>query len=260
MAASDPCLIEGCPNPVGPKGARGRCTYHYQRYRRGVPAQRKCETCGVTVDRNSRFCSDVCKPRCLVDGCSGPVRKRGWCAAHYAQWVRTGNSPMPFQYKWSKRVSCLVCGEDSADHYREFCSGACRYRYFFYETEPPTVTRCVACGTDIDLTQRGIGGQRIHATIKFCRPCKRDYNKYKMSARELAARDGFDCGLCGEFVDMDLSRAASIMCASVDHIIPRSLGGTHEPENLQLAHLYCNQVKSDRCGSAAYLKGVIRDE
>lgn len=33
---------------------------------------------------------------------------------------------------------------------------------------------------------------------------------------------------------------------SVDHRVPRARGGTNEPENLQLAHLHCNQVKSDR--------------
>ncbi|WP_354596069.1 HNH endonuclease signature motif containing protein [Streptomyces sp. JL1001] len=38
-------------------------------------------------------------------------------------------------------------------------------------------------------------------------------------------------------------------CASVDHVVPRALGGTHEPSNLQLAHLYCNQVKSDLRGA-----------
>jgi 5-methylcytosine-specific restriction endonuclease McrA len=35
---------------------------------------------------------------------------------------------------------------------------------------------------------------------------------------------------------------------SVDHIIPRALGGTHDPENLQLTHLVCNLIKHDRIG------------
>lgn len=38
------------------------------------------------------------------------------------------------------------------------------------------------------------------------------------------------------------------LCPSVDHIIARANGGTNDPANLQLAHLWCNQVKSDREG------------
>ncbi|NKU01802.1 hypothetical protein GS918_28180 [Rhodococcus hoagii] len=33
--------------------------------------------------------------------------------------------------------------------------------------------------------------------------------------------------------------------ASIDHKLPRSRGGTNDPQNLQLTHLWCNQVKSD---------------
>ncbi|NKU01807.1 hypothetical protein GS918_28205 [Rhodococcus hoagii] len=36
--------------------------------------------------------------------------------------------------------------------------------------------------------------------------------------------------------------------ASIDHKLPRSRGGTNDPQNLQLTHLWCNQVKSDTRG------------
>ncbi|RVW06740.1 HNH endonuclease [Rhodococcus spongiicola] len=68
-----------------------------------------------------------------------------------------------------------------------------------------------------------------------------------MSARQLALRDGAICGICGGDVDMSLSRKDDgAMCPSVDHIVPRSLGGSHDPSNLQLAHMVCNMRKSDR--------------
>jgi len=58
------------------------------------------------------------------------------------------------------------------------------------------------------------------------------------------------CGICAQPVDMHLRRADDAKwCASVDHILPRALGGGHEPSNLQLAHLHCNQVKSDLRGA-----------
>lgn len=113
-----------------------------------------------------------------------------------------------------------------------------------------TVGSCVRSFVT-DRTRAASGDQRKKASVKFCKPCKQDYAKYKLSARELAERDGTDCGICGESVDMSLRRSESNMCASVDHILPRALGGSHDPENLQLAHLHCNQVKSDLRGRVA---------
>lgn len=205
-----------------------------------------CLTCGAACGAY-RYCSDECKPRCAVDGCDSPSRKKGWCASHYAQTQRTGEDPVPFQYKWSKHVPCLNCGLTTEDSiHRRYCSDACRVAYSLNGQRRPTETRCVACGVMIDLTVRGKKGQLRKRSVKFCRPCKRDYSKYKLSARELAVRDGLTCGICGTDVDMTLTRSDGLDCASVDHIVPRSRGGTHDPGNLQLAHLRCNMRKSDR--------------
>jgi 5-methylcytosine-specific restriction endonuclease McrA len=61
---------------------------------------------------------------------------------------------------------------------------------------------------------------------------------------EIYDRDGWVCQLCGEKVD---KRATwpSLMSASLDHVIPLSKGGTHEPSNCQLAHFICNSRKGD---------------
>lgn len=53
------------------------------------------------------------------------------------------------------------------------------------------------------------------------------------------------CGICGLPVDKSL-RYPNPMCATVDHIIPVTKGGTNELSNLQLAHHYCNRQKSDK--------------
>lgn len=124
----------------------------------------------------------------------------------------------------------------------------------------PTSTNCVACGIEIDLTARNKRGQLQRVVTKFCRPCKQDYNKYKMSARELAERDGTDCGICGQLVDMTLKRSDGLQCPSVDHVIPRSRGGSHDPSNLQLAHLRCNMAKSDRVGTSPVRSPAQRRE
>lgn len=214
-----------------------------------------CVGCGEPVRRSGnsypKYCSEACKPRCSVDACEGPVRKRGWCASHYHQWKRTGEDPKPFKWKWAEVQPCIVCGsEERTPELRRFCSWACRQLHVKHGGSVPSSVGCILCGTTIDLTARGKRGQRKKASTKLCRPCKLDYSKYKMTARQLAIRDGAFCGICEQPVDMDIRRADDAKwCASVDHILPRALGGSHDPDNLQLAHLYCNQVKSDLRGA-----------
>lgn len=219
-----------------------------------------CPNCGCGLESPfRRYCSEECKPRCSVDGCDSPARKRGWCASHYHQARVSGADPKPFKYKWAALAPCMNCGgEHDGSAHRLFCSGVCRVSYQHYGGPRPTSTECVACGAKIDLTERGKQGQLRKTVVRFCRPCKRDYAKYKMSARELAQRDGTDCGICGQPVDMKLTRADGLECPSVDHIIPRARGGSHEPTNLQLAHLRCNMAKSDRLSPSPALEAPRR--
>lgn len=54
-----------------------------------------------------------------------------------------------------------------------------------------------------------------------------------------------DCALCGKEMDPDLVNPDR-MRKSIDHIVPLSKGGTHTQDNLQWAHLRCNQSKGAR--------------
>lgn len=62
---------------------------------------------------------------------------------------------------------------------------------------------------------------------------------------EVAERDGYRCGICRRKVRMDL-RWPDPRSASVDHIVPLSLGGEDLKSNTQLAHLRCNLSKGNR--------------
>ena len=59
-------------------------------------------------------------------------------------------------------------------------------------------------------------------------------------------RDGWVCQLCFEPVDPELG-PSDIWAATLDHIVCRSwtLIPDHRPENLRLAHRWCNSVRSD---------------
>lgn len=60
-----------------------------------------------------------------------------------------------------------------------------------------------------------------------------------MRVDRIAARDGWSCWLCGGEID-PAAPVGSPVSATVDHLVPRSRGGSSEPSNLRLAHRRCN--------------------
>ena len=76
---------------------------------------------------------------------------------------------------------------------------------------------------------------------------------YKISLDKLIRRDDGICQICGEPIDKnDYTRTnegyfvVGNSYPSLDHIVPVNKGGTHTWDNVQLAHHYCNSVKSDK--------------
>lgn len=54
------------------------------------------------------------------------------------------------------------------------------------------------------------------------------------------------CGICGQLVNKKL-KYPNPMCAVIDHVVPLAKGGHPSLiENLQLAHMSCNRIKSDK--------------
>lgn len=66
---------------------------------------------------------------------------------------------------------------------------------------------------------------------------------------KLIKRDGLRCALCGGMCnpnDHSYSDYAGATYPSIDHIIPMSKGGGHTWDNVQIAHMICNSLKSNK--------------
>jgi len=67
----------------------------------------------------------------------------------------------------------------------------------------------------------------------------------------LTDRDGTDCGICGETVDITLRSGprGDGDGPSLDHVVPRSQGGEDTLANLRLTHWLCNRNRGNRGGN-----------
>lgn len=61
----------------------------------------------------------------------------------------------------------------------------------------------------------------------------------------LAHRDGWRCCWCGVGLQRD---GTGDLAPTVEHVVPRSRGGTNDLENLKLACWWCNQHRGDASG------------
>jgi len=125
---------------------------------------------------------------------------------------------------------------------RRFCSPACERLWYRNDGKVPTGYNCANCAEWVDLARPG---KRKRSDSKLCDDCKPWHPRSSATKpRDLAERDGPQCRLCGDEVDLDLTYPDR-MCPSIDHVVPRSAGGSDEPQNLQLAHWICNVRRRD---------------
>ena len=75
-----------------------------------------------------------------------------------------------------------------------------------------------------------------------------DGSKVRRLANQVLGRYGSTCWLCGKPIDLTASRR-SPLGLTVDHVVPRSKGGTDDITNLRPAHHHCNTSRQARPAS-----------
>ena len=82
------------------------------------------------------------------------------------------------------------------------------------------------------------------SVIRLGRMVRRPRPRVTLSKIEIFRRDDYSCQYCG-------TRGGNL---TLDHVIPRRLGGTHSWENLVTACAYCNHKKGGRTSSQAGMR------
>ena len=216
----------------------------------GRPAQARtlCKTHHARLMRHGRVDPDVpvralYEPgqACSIDECTKPASRRGWCTAHYKRFRRHGDplggrdTPAPLP------KACHVKTCQRPPWARGYCKS--HYQWWARGFTGTESTECTVCGNEVTGVRDGRATRKRRSDALMCGACKRPANP--VTVGDLLARDGGDCGICAEAVEMD-RRRPDPMSPSVDHVIPWSLGGSNEPDNCQLAHLVCNLRKNNR--------------
>lgn len=222
----------------------------------------ECAHCGVafTPLRHStrgvrRFCSEIC---------SRNRASKERSAIKRAERVKNG----------SVFTHCVDCGRRLELGQRKFCSLSCNQ--FFsgaVKRGPWPKLICAFSQCDVEFTQHTVqqtccseahgkrhynerriaSGNRWYRRTDSARDAEHRKRAIKAGASTgapvrlayIAERDGYKCHLCSKKVNMKL-KAPHPMSPSMDHVIPLSRGGAHDPVNVSLAHLRCNTAKNNR--------------
>lgn len=203
-------------------------------------------------------------------GCGAPIEpgprernKRKWCSEACRVWrhhhpdgemrPRAGRPCMQCGAPMDRAANALYCSER--------CAVQARPQQDRRRPRPPTF--CANCGADI--THRRLGAKtcskacqvrRLHQAAggrttaaleadQRRRAAKKGSTVGRFSNREIYERDGWCCQLCHRKVRPELAYPHPLS-KSIDHIVPLAEGGSHTPENVQLAHLRCNVQKGAR--------------
>lgn len=227
------CSVPECNGEAGKPGtARGMCSKHYNRWRRNGDPLIKTQRTIIS--------------ECSIPECGKPHDAQGLCSAHITNLRRHGEpSPRKKGSVVGGRKLCADCKQDLPVS-SFYTAGAHRFQ-----------ARCKECAAARaksyrESRQEVVREQYRLSAAKRVQP-RRDAARKRRAAIRLAAvedvvsievydRALWVCGICGCGIPR-VTIWPHPESASLDHVIPISLGGAHSYANTQPAHLVCNMRK-----------------
>lgn len=249
--------------------ARGLCASHYNQEHAPNRHAKKlvaCAWCGTKVMKNSGgnkarrpVCSNQCRQWLTTPYCALPDD-------HWARWYGKASAwPRVSNYTWAPLDlpgrSCVHCnaGYKPLSTNQRFCTPRCTSHWHHEERIRnkggslaseilAEVRNCAHC----DQPYNHASKQRVHCS-DLCRDEAKAargvglFHGWIASSKRMSIyeRDDHKCWLCSGSVDMKADPQRDDWAPSLDHVLPRSKGGTHDPSNLRTAHRWCNSVRSD---------------
>lgn len=224
--------------------ARGLCSTHYnQRYQpnRHRKVEMSCAYCGAVILRSPtskyarRFCDEhhaalwqfppstpvtyaECGGHCGRGRWSASTTPVPWtcrrCAAR--QRLQTGALLPSMPVVWVNGL-CLRCGQPFTTYRTHDGAGSrwCSHKCLKHDARARRRAR--------------LAGVHIEYFARW-----RVFESY-----------GWTCSICGVEIDAWLVDELHPMYATLDHLVPLSLGGSHTAKNVRPAHRVCNALKGD---------------
>lgn len=240
----------------------------------------ECDNCGIEFTKRmarQKFCSSICKKRfysksvriikdiysckyCSKEFIPKAVDRITYCSRECAFEDKRARP------KEKTKPVCCICGkqfEGRPD--ARYCSEECRKEIArqkgrqYWRTykaasvvNEHTVKACKECGKSF-ITNFMASVREYCSDTCARRRFKDDYKKQRKEQLKKAfvkpvyfskiyMRDKGMCQICGKLVDYNKS-PEDPMGATIDHVVPLSIGGKHHPDNCQLAHRRCNSIK-----------------
>ena len=179
------------------------------------------------------------KPTCDRPDCDGPARARGLCQPHYLKWWRTENAALKksIDSDWRAANREKLRADAAAWRAANPDAKAAQDRSWRERNRESEAAR----RREWDEANR----DRATEAARKKRARKLAAFVAQVDAARVLARDSGTCQLCTRPIDPSLAWPHP-MSFSLDHVIPLSRGGTHEPANVQASHFRCNSVKGNR--------------
>lgn len=212
-------------------------------------------------ERMSRPIAPPCK-RCgtteglVPPGGTAPARQRGYCLDCHkplSDYALKRNLARKAATVAAWAATCPRCGRGAGAPKKRGLCVPCHGQANPRARATTTIAPCVICATATPNNRKGMC-RRCHDAewrLKRQEACDvidhdRLASRVRRRARTALAREqGWKCAYCRLPMDKSVGGATRPRGVTLDHRVPRSLGGSDDPSNLAACCYRCNQAKGD---------------